>query len=196
MRKCGVLVATPLAAAMVLALSNAPVAAQEAPYLLQGGGGVRVLRGLEPEADFVPAKVPQATEEPSAVATEPQGEPELTPSEADAETFEMAEGRWVSQWETPRSGTTTAETTFDLYGRMASIPGPFATFYSADENGNWEGYWVEESGRQRCATKNGESYHWGVVRFQFDSAYNEFEGTWDHCGEGQKWEWKGKRAGL
>jgi len=195
MRKCGVLVATPLAAAMVLAASNAPIAAQEAPYLLQGGGQVRVMRGLEPETDFEPAKLPQSTEEAPAIEAESQGEPELTISQAAANAFEKAEGRWVSQWETPRSGTTTAKTTFDMYGRMASIPGPFVTFYSADENGNWEGILVEESGRQRCATTNDGSHHWGVVRFQFDSAYNEFEGTWDHCGEGQTWAWKGKRAG-
>ena len=78
---------------------------------------------------------------------------------------------------------------------MASIPGPYVTFYSADASGTWEGIWVEDSGRQRCTTENGGSYHWGVVRFQFNPAFTEFEGAWDHCGEGQRWDWRGKRVG-
>ena len=205
MRKRTVLVATLLAAAIMLASSNSPEAADEAPYLLQGGGDVRVLRGLEPEKSFESVTLPPETEESPAAATEldvapaaatePQAEPQLTASQADAETFGKAEGRWMSHWETPHHATTTAKTTFDAYGRMASIPGPMVTFYAADENGTWEGYWVEESGRQRCTTKNDGSYHWGVVQFKFDSAYTHFEGAWDHCGEGQKWPWQGKRVG-
>ncbi len=78
---------------------------------------------------------------------------------------------------------------------MASIPGPYVTFYAADGSGSWQGVWVEKSGSQRCASENGGTYHWGVVRFQFNPDYSQFEGTWDHCGEGQQWEWKGKRVG-
>jgi hypothetical protein len=195
MRKCTVLVATLLAAAIMLASSNSPEAADEAPYLLQDDGEVRVLRGLEAEKDFDSATLPQAVEQPPADASEPQAEPQSAAAQVDENAFEKAEGRWESQWETSHSGTTTAKTTFDIYGRMASIPGPMVTFYAADENGTWEGYWVEESGRQRCTTKNDGGYHWGVVQFQFNSAYNEFEGAWDFCGEGKKWPWKGKRVG-
>jgi hypothetical protein len=53
--------------------------------------------------------------------------------------------------------------------------GPMVTFYSADENGKWEGYWVDHSGPHPCETKEDESYYWGVVEFQFNEAYNEFE---------------------
>lgn len=188
-----VLAAGPLVAAMMLASSNMPVTAEEGPYLLQGGGEIRVLRGLEHKQDFKPATLPQAIEQSQATASEEH--PGLTPSEADAEVFGMPEGRWVSQYERPRGGTTTAKSTFDLYGRMASIPGPYVTFSSADGSGKWDGIWVQDSGRQRCTTENGGTYHWGVVRFQFNSAFTEFEGTWDYCGEGQTWEWRGKRVG-
>lgn len=180
----------PLAAAVILALWSAPAAAQEQPYLLQGGGEIRVLRGLEPAAGFEAA--PQAVEEAQTASSDSQAE---TSSEVDAEVFELAEGRWMSQWQTPRSGTTTAKTTFDEYGRMSSIPGPYVTFYAANQAGQWEGFWVEDSGSQRCASQNDGKDHWGVVRFQFNADYTRFEGTWDHCGEGQQWEWKGKRVG-
>lgn len=195
MRNCMSLAAGPLAATMMLASLNAPATAEEGPYLLKGGGEVRVLRGLEPAKGFESATVPQAVEPSQTAASETQGEAELTPSEAEAEVFGNAQGRWVSQFERPRGGTTTAKTTFDEYGRMASIPGPYVTFYSADTSGRWEGLWVEDSGRQRCTAENGGSYHWGVVRFQFNAAFTEFEGSWDHCGEGQTWDWRGKRAG-
>ena len=189
------LAAGPLAAAMILAMSNKPVMAEEGPYLLQGGGEVRVLRGLEPAKDFESATLPQTVEPSQTAASETQAEAGLTPSEADAEVFGMAEGRWVSHYERPRGGTITAKSTFDLYGRMASIPGPYVTFYSADGSGKWDGIWVEESGQQRCPTENGGTYHWGVIRIQFNPAFTEFEGTWDYCGEGQTWEWRGTRAG-
>jgi hypothetical protein len=159
------------------------------------GGSRAALRGLEPTKDFESATVPQAVEPSQTAASETQGEAQVTPSEAEAEVFGNAQGRWVSQFERPRGGTTTAKTTFDEYGRMASIPGPYVTFYSADTSGRWEGLWVEDSGRQRCTAENGGSYHWGVVRLQFNAAFTEFEGSWDHCGEGQTWDWRGKRAG-
>jgi hypothetical protein len=48
MRKCTVLAATLLTAAIMLASSNSLEAADESPYLSQDHGKVRVLRGLEP----------------------------------------------------------------------------------------------------------------------------------------------------
>jgi hypothetical protein len=108
--------------------------------------------------------------------------------------FEKAEGRWVSEWQTSHGGTETTKTTFDEYGRMSSVPGPWVTFYAADDAGLWQGYWTSDSSPQRCPTEKEGRRHWGVVEFQFDEAYQEFEGTWDFCGEGQKWAWKGKRG--
>lgn len=194
MRKCAVPAATLLAAGMMLAASNSPGVAEESPYLLQGEGEVRVLRGLEPEKSFEPAELPPEVEEAPAAATEPQAESEPASSQVDYDALDRAEGRWLSEWQSAGGRTTTAKTTFDDYGRMASIPHRFATFYSADENGSWQGYWTEEGGRHRCATKQDGSEHWGVVQLQFDATYDHFEGTWDFCGEGDKWEWKGKRV--
>ena len=174
-------------------------AQQEEPYLLQDDGEVRVLRGLETDQGFEAAtQPPEAEEAPAeaapAEAPEPQAEPEATVSALNSDALDSAEGRWLSEWQSAGGRTTTAKTTFDDYGRMASIPHRFATFYTADESGQWQGYWTAESGRHRCATKQEGSEHWGVIQLQFDEAYNHFEGTWDYCGEGDKWEWKGKRV--
>ena len=195
MKKCTVLVSTLLllAAAIMLASSNALEAADESPYLLSDHGTVRVLRGLEPEKIFETAKLPVEIDVAPAAAPEPQVEPKLTISQADGDAFGKAQGRWVSEWERTQGGTQISTTTFDYYGNMASTPGPIVKFYSADDNGKWDGYWVEESGSQRCDTKEDGSHYWGVVEFQFNEAYNAFEGTWDFCGDGKKWEWKGKR---
>ena len=202
MRKCAVTAATLLAAGMMLAAAHAPGAAEESPYLLQGEGEVRVLRGLEPDKSFEPATeapeveeaVEEAVEQAPAAATDPSAEPQPAASRVDYDAFDLAEGRWLSEWQSAGGQTTTAKTTFDDYGRMASIPHRFATFYAADESGQWQGYWTEEGGRHRCATKQDGSEHWGVIQLQFDEAYNHFEGTWDYCGEGDKWEWKGERV--
>ena len=198
MRKCAVPAATLLAAGMMLAASHAPGAAEESPYLLQGEGEVRVLRGLETEKSFEPATQPpeveEAVEQAPAAASEPESEAQPASARVDYDAFDRAEGRWLSEWQSSGGRTTTAKTTFDDYGRMASIPHRFATFYAADESGQWQGYWTEEGGRHRCTTKQDGSEHWGVIQLQFDATYDHFEGTWDFCGEGDKWEWKGKRV--
>lgn len=194
MWKGAVLASMLLAGATLLASADSPAAADEEPYLLEDDGEVRVLRGLEPEQGFEATTQPPESEELPADAPEPQAEPQTTVSVLDADALDGAEGRWLSEWQSAGGQTTTAKTTFDDYGRMASIPHRFATFYSADESGQWQGYWSAESGRHRCATKQDGSEHWGVVQLQFDEAYNHFEGTWDYCGEGDKWEWKGKRV--
>ena len=193
MKKCTVLVATLLAAAIMPASSNSSEAADESPYLSPDHETVRVRRGLEPGKNFEPAKLPVEIDVAPAAAPEPQAEPKLATSQSDGDTFDKAQGRWESQWEKTHGGTQTATTTFDYYGNMASTPGPIVKFHSADDSGKWEGYWVDHSGSHPCDTKEYGSHYWGVVEFQFNEAYNEFEGTWDFCGKDLKHGWKGKR---
>lgn len=107
--------------------------------------------------------------------------------------FEKAEGEWTTIWEKMHGGTMTSRVKFDASGEMAYLSGGTVQFDSADDNGKWEGYWVESSSPQRCDTKKEGSHYWGKVQFQFGEKYNEFEGFWDNCGEGEKWEWTGER---
>lgn len=108
--------------------------------------------------------------------------------------FGKAEGRWDSEWQTSRGGTQTGRSTFDSYGQMSTIDGPVVTFYTADDSGYWEGYWTAPNSPHPCATEKDGYRHWGVVKFQFDESYDQFTGTWDFCGEGETWEWQGKRG--
>ena len=66
-------------------------------------------------------------------------------------------------------------------------------FYAIDDQGKWEGYWVENSGARKCSDKMHGSNDWGVATFQFSDAYNEFTGKWNFCGEGKELEWNGAR---
>jgi len=67
-------------------------------------------------------------------------------------------------------------------------------FYSIDERGRWEGYWVEDIGGRGCGNdlKDGSSY-WGKVILKFNDDYSAFKGSWDYCGRGEKTRWEGYR---
>jgi len=66
-----------------------------------------------------------------------------------------------------------------LSGKMTFIDETKATytydsgrifFYAIDDQGKWEGYWVENSGAHDCADKKDGSTDWGAVIFQFNDA--------------------------
>jgi len=66
-------------------------------------------------------------------------------------------------------------------------------FYSIDNQGKWEGYWVQDTASYGCGVKKDGSDYWGKVIFQFNDSYTRFKGTWDYCGEGRKEPWNGVR---
>ncbi len=66
-------------------------------------------------------------------------------------------------------------------------------FYAIDNQGKWEGYWVELSGGYRCSDKKDGSNSWGVAIFQFNDAYNRFSGKYNFCGDSQDFDWDGVR---
>jgi hypothetical protein len=63
-------------------------------------------------------------------------------------------------------------------------------------NGNvLEGYWIENSSGERCATAKNGRYYWGRIRWTFESG--KFVGNWSYCdkpvaGGGG---WSGERSG-
>ena len=87
MRKCTVLVATQLAAAIVLASSNSLEAADESPFFLQDHGEVRVLRGLDPGKNFETAGLPEELDLTPAAAPLPQAEPRRTRTQVEPSPF-------------------------------------------------------------------------------------------------------------
>ncbi len=108
--------------------------------------------------------------------------------------FDSAMGEWSWQYELP-SGRFYS-------GKMTIIDETKATytfnngrilFYAVDDQGKWEGYWVEDPGAHDCSDKKDGSTDWGVVTFQFNDAYNSFSGEWDFCGLSLKYGWSGFR---
>lgn len=110
--------------------------------------------------------------------------------------FEKAAGEWASSWVDENGETSNDKLKFDGTGKMVYIPenGEFVSFQSADENGKWEGHWVGFANPTwRCENKYQGSHYWGVVLFQFNERYDEFEATYDICGKGTKYGWTGER---
>ena len=108
--------------------------------------------------------------------------------------FDSAMGEWSWQYDLPTGDFKT--------GKMTVIDETKATythangrilFHTIDDQGKWEGYWVEDSGAHDCSDKKDGSTDWGVVTFQFNDAYNSFSGEWDFCGLSLKYDWSGFR---
>jgi hypothetical protein len=69
-------------------------------------------------------------------------------------------------------------------------------FYAIDEQGRWKGYWIHKKTQDKywiCDEEKGGSPFWGEIIFQFNETYNQYTGTWDKCGEGDKFPIKGFR---
>jgi hypothetical protein len=109
--------------------------------------------------------------------------------------FDSAIGEWTSKVEMMESGVD-KETMIIVDESRAtySARNGRIQFYAVDDQGKWEGYWIETAlGAASCTVdKDGDSV-WGVAIFQFNAQFNEFTGTWDLCGEGKKYSWNGYR---
>jgi hypothetical protein len=108
--------------------------------------------------------------------------------------FDSPVGEWNSQIEPPYGAPkSTKLTIIDETRATYTWRNGRIFFYSTDERGRWEGYWVEDSGQLKCSEKKDGSINWGVSIFQFNEAYNKFTGEWDSCGDGQRFGWDGSR---
>jgi len=110
--------------------------------------------------------------------------------------WELAEGKWKGQSEKYRGGMMKVGMKFYATGKVHYMRSETLRFHTADDNRLWEGIWAKEPGffgKKSCPTAPDDADSWGVVTFQFNEAYTEFEGSWDYCGEGKKFKWTGKR---
>jgi len=107
--------------------------------------------------------------------------------------FDSAVGEW-SYKETTMEGHL-------LRGKMSIIDKTNATytanngriiFVATDDNGRWEGYWIED-GSDACFAEKDGSKQWGEAIFYFNDDYSQFKGTWDMCGNGKTNSWLGFR---
>ena len=108
--------------------------------------------------------------------------------------FDSAVGEWSLQFHPP-SGTTVAAklTIIDEAKATYTWMNGRILFYAIEEQGKWEGYWVEDAGQHDCWEKKDGSTDWGVATFLFNDAYNSFSGKWDFCGDGEIFDLDGVR---
>lgn len=127
-----------------------------------------------------------------------------TPS---GKTFDSPLGDWDMKYQYTRSGDgylawskAYSTTILDTKTATYALRNGRIYFHATDNPYRWEGTWVEDSAPfstygvvKNCETEKHGSTHWGMQTFQFNDAYNKFEGTWDRCGEGKKHETVGVR---
>ena len=109
-------------------------------------------------------------------------------------TFDSPVGVWSEQYSTMSGGTKSSKVTIvdETKGTYTNPKGRIE-FYTIDQQGQWKGYWIEESGSTSCSEEKNGSMFWGETTFQFNDAYNHYTGTWDMCGDGNRAEWNGSR---
>jgi hypothetical protein len=112
--------------------------------------------------------------------------------------FDSPIGVWSEQYESStgiggirkRSKVTIIDETKGTY----TNPSGRIEFYAIDGQRRWKGYWINQSGTYNlCSEEKGGSPYWGENIYQFNEAYNRYTGTWDFCGEGQKYALSGVR---
>ena len=108
--------------------------------------------------------------------------------------FDSAMGEWSWQLEMPTGqGKGGKMTIIDETKATVTHANGRILFYAVDDQGKWEGYWVQNSGAHDCSDAKDGSTDWGVVTFQFNDAYNKFSGKWNFCGDGELFDWDGAR---
>jgi len=64
-----------------------------------------------------------------------------------------------------------------------------------NEEGVWEGYWIQKTSEITCSKNRDGSPYWGRFRIQFDG--NRFLGLWNYCDRRlvnkPDFHWKGRR---
>jgi len=102
-------------------------------------------------------------------------------------------GEWSEQYESMSGDMRSSKVTIiDESMGTYTNPDGRSEFYAIDE-GRSKGYWIEEGGSDPCSEEKGGSMFWGEQNFEFNDTYDQYEGTWDMCGEGRKYTTKGVR---
>ena len=108
--------------------------------------------------------------------------------------FDSPIGEWNEQYEGRLGDWKTSKVTIiDETKGTYTNPGGRILFYAIDDQGRWMGHWVTGLTSTPCFEENDGSKYWGVNIYQFNDTYNEYRGTWDYCGEGEKYSMKGYR---
>ena len=159
---------------------------------------------LEEDDFFVPEELLDEYIIPAAVSSQPLAAQSKKKEHLDsllanlaapsAMYFDSPIGEWSEQYQEMNGAWNLSKVTIiDETKGTYTNPDGRIQFYAIDEQGRWNGYWIEESGSTSCSEEKSGSNYWGEYIFQFNDTYTQYEATWDVCGEGQKYPTKGVR---
>lgn len=121
----------------------------------------------------------------------------LTPSVGEMGTPSAADGGTTidisGKWRTSEGEMTLSQSGRAVTGRYTNDNGEIV----GELIGNvLEGWWIENSSNQRCATPRNGRYYWGRIRFTFSG--NRFTGSWSYCDSPvpSQINWTGERIGA
>jgi len=116
-------------------------------------------------------------------------------SSPSGKTFDSAQGEWTFEFKTmTNKSRSTRMKIIDETKANYEFNGGRIFFYAVDDQGKWEGYWVEDEAPDiSCTEKKDGSNVWGVSTLQFNETYSSFTGEWDVCGKGTKYPQSGFR---
>jgi hypothetical protein len=107
--------------------------------------------------------------------------------------FDSAVGEWTYKEATMEGHLMRGKMTFtDKMNATYTANNGRIIFVATDGNGKWEGHWIED-GSDECSAEMDGSKLWGAAIFQFNDDYTQFEATWDMCGNGLGYPWRGFR---
>lgn len=98
----------------------------------------------------------------------------------------------VGRWKSSEGDLFLAQSGSSITGSYSSDGGEIV----GEMNGNvLEGYWIENSSKERCASAKNGRHHWGRIRWVFDG--KKFSGTWSYCDKpvASGGGWTGERIG-
>lgn len=95
------------------------------------------------------------------------------------------------RWKTSEGEMTLVQQGASVTGRYSSDNGEIAGQMSGNV---LEGWWIEDSANERCATAKNGRHHWGRIRYVFDGG--KFTGQWSYCDKPLGGGWSGERIGA
>ena len=126
------------------------------------------------------------------ISGRPPVETGAMPAAVGASAIATASGNVAGKWRSSEGEITLTQSGRAVKGGYNNDGGEIV----GEMNGNvLEGYWIENSSGERCATAKNGRYHWGRIRWTFDGG--KFIGNWSYCDKpvASGGGWNGERSG-
>ena len=113
------------------------------------------------------------------------------------QSYDSPIGKWSEKWESPggQMMSSKVEISSETSGQYLDFYNSQVEFYAVEEPRIWKAYWINpDHGRYPCAEEKGGSKYWGEITYRFNETYTRYQGSYNTCGEGQKFSINGIRS--